>query len=77
MLLDHCSDELWNFLWENCSEQRAFVEALGDAAVRGDLSTLPPSPDLTQVNKEHLALRVTFYETINFMFFINRLSSKN
>lgn len=43
------SDELWNCLWENCSTEQAFVEALGDAAVRGELSNSPPSPDFTQV----------------------------
>lgn len=42
-------EELWSILWEQCSGENAFVEALGDAAVRGDLSAIPPSPDSTQV----------------------------
>ncbi|XP_023938652.2 vacuolar protein sorting-associated protein 8 homolog [Bicyclus anynana] len=49
------SEELWNCLWENCSGEQAFVEALGDAAVRGELSNNPPSPDLTQELIERLA----------------------
>ncbi|CAH0729782.1 unnamed protein product, partial [Brenthis ino] len=49
------SDELWSCLWENCSEEQAFVEALGDAAVRGELSNTPPSPDFTQALIEKLA----------------------
>ncbi|XP_026499117.2 vacuolar protein sorting-associated protein 8 homolog [Vanessa tameamea] len=49
------SDELWNCLWENCSGEQAFVEALGDAAVRGEFSNSPPSPDFTQDLIEKLA----------------------
>lgn len=36
-------------LWEQCSCERSFVEALGDAAVRGELTNIPPTPDSTQV----------------------------
>ncbi|XP_075979183.1 vacuolar protein sorting 8 [Anticarsia gemmatalis] len=49
------SEELWNRLWEECSHEEAFVEALGDAAVRGDLSNAAPSPDCTQALLEKLA----------------------
>ncbi|XP_059054039.1 vacuolar protein sorting-associated protein 8 homolog [Achroia grisella] len=49
------SDELWYNLWENCSGEYAFVEALGDAAVRGELTEAPPSPDSTQALIELLA----------------------
>ncbi|XP_045766825.1 vacuolar protein sorting-associated protein 8 homolog isoform X1 [Maniola jurtina] len=49
------SEELWNCLWENCSGEQAFVEALGDAAVRGELANNPPSPDFTQELIERLA----------------------
>lgn len=49
------SDELWNKLWEQCSSENTFVEALGDAAVRGDLTVAPPSPDSTQALIELLA----------------------
>lgn len=44
-------DELWIRLWEQCCNEKPFIEALGDAAARGDLSTtdLSPSPDSTQV----------------------------
>lgn len=43
------SYELWNVLWENCSSEDAFVEALSDAVVRGELANFAPSPDFTQV----------------------------
>ncbi|CAG9793888.1 unnamed protein product [Diatraea saccharalis] len=49
------SQELWTTLWEHCSNENAFVEALGDAAVRGDFTTNPPSPDATQALIERLA----------------------
>ncbi|XP_050664276.1 vacuolar protein sorting-associated protein 8 homolog isoform X2 [Leptidea sinapis] len=49
------SDELWSQLWENCSQQTALVEALGDAAVRGDFVDDPPTPDYTQALIERLA----------------------
>ncbi|XP_028177955.1 vacuolar protein sorting-associated protein 8 homolog [Ostrinia furnacalis] len=48
-------EELWSTLWEQCSRENAFVEALGDAAVRGELSENPPSPDSTQALIERLA----------------------
>ncbi|KAJ2944385.1 hypothetical protein O0L34_g18387 [Tuta absoluta] len=48
-------DELWYSLWDNCLGEKAFVEALGDAAVRGELSSLPPSPDSSQALIEKLA----------------------
>ncbi|KAJ8716091.1 hypothetical protein PYW08_013376 [Mythimna loreyi] len=49
-------DELWIRLWEHCSDEKAFVEALGDAAARGELSTaeMAPSPDSTQALIEKL-----------------------
>lgn len=49
------TDELWNRLWEQCSNEKAFVEAVGDSAVRGELSISPPSPDNTQALIEKLA----------------------
>ncbi|KAJ0178271.1 hypothetical protein K1T71_006094 [Dendrolimus kikuchii] len=49
------SEELWGLLWEACSKENAFVEAVGDAAVRGDLSAAPPSPDSSQALIERLA----------------------
>ncbi|CAH0398761.1 unnamed protein product [Chilo suppressalis] len=49
------SNELWTTLWEHCSSENAFVEALGDAAVRGDFATKAPSPDSTQALIERLA----------------------
>ncbi|CAK1556278.1 unnamed protein product [Leptosia nina] len=49
------TDELWNCLWEKSSREKAFVEALGDAAVRGDMSENPPTPDFTQALIEALA----------------------
>ncbi|CAF4822239.1 unnamed protein product [Pieris macdunnoughi] len=49
------TDELWSCLWENCSQENAFVEALGDAAVRGDMANNPPTPDFTQALMERLA----------------------
>ncbi|XP_072947708.1 vacuolar protein sorting-associated protein 8 homolog [Epargyreus clarus] len=49
------SEELYSSLWESCASERAFVEALGDAAVRGELSDSPPSPDFTQALIERLA----------------------
>ncbi|KAL4707675.1 hypothetical protein ACJJTC_014856 [Scirpophaga incertulas] len=49
------SNELWTTLWDSCSHEKEFVEALGDAAVRGDLSAIPPSPDSTQALIEKLA----------------------
>ncbi|KPI97358.1 Vacuolar protein sorting-associated protein 8-like [Papilio xuthus] len=48
-------EELWTNLWENCSTEKAFVEALGDAIVRGEFSATPPSPDYTQALIERLA----------------------
>ncbi|KPJ07186.1 Vacuolar protein sorting-associated protein 8-like [Papilio machaon] len=48
-------EELWSNLWENCSSEKAFVEALGDAIVRGEFSAAPPSPDYTQALIERLA----------------------
>ncbi|KAG6464048.1 hypothetical protein O3G_MSEX014241 [Manduca sexta] len=48
-------DELWGILWDQCSNEKAFVEALGDAAVRGELDSALPSPDLTQALIERLA----------------------
>ncbi|XP_038223273.1 vacuolar protein sorting-associated protein 8 homolog [Zerene cesonia] len=48
-------EELWTCLWENCSNEKAFVEALGDAAVRGEMSEHPPTPDFTQALIEKLA----------------------
>ncbi|CAH2039598.1 unnamed protein product, partial [Iphiclides podalirius] len=48
-------DELWSSLWENCSSEKAFVEALGDAIVRGEFSETPPTPDYTQALIERLA----------------------
>ncbi|CAG9561239.1 unnamed protein product [Danaus chrysippus] len=49
------SYELWNVLWENCSSEDAFVEALSDAVVRGELVNFAPSPDFTQSLIERLA----------------------
>ncbi|KAG7296053.1 hypothetical protein JYU34_021150 [Plutella xylostella] len=49
------SDDLWSNLWERCSDQTAFVEAIGDAAVRGELSPTDPSPECTQALIERLA----------------------
>ncbi|CAB3251661.1 unnamed protein product [Arctia plantaginis] len=49
------TEELWNRLWDQCSNEKAFVEALGDAAVRGELSAAGPSPDCTQALIEKLA----------------------
>lgn len=48
-MFKRCREELWSVLWEQCSSIDTFVEALGDAAVRGELSASPPSPDSTQV----------------------------
>lgn len=50
-------DELWNRLWEQCSNEKAFVESIAEAAARGELSTaeLSPSPDSTQALIEKLA----------------------
>ncbi|CAK1586156.1 unnamed protein product [Parnassius mnemosyne] len=48
-------EALWSSLWENCSSEKAFVEALGDAVVRGELSDTPPTPDYTQELIEKLA----------------------
>ncbi|XP_041987955.1 vacuolar protein sorting-associated protein 8 homolog [Aricia agestis] len=47
-------EELWNNLWENCSGEKEFVEALGEAVVRGELSNMPPSPDYSQALIERL-----------------------
>ncbi|KAM3966116.1 vacuolar protein sorting 8 [Aphomia sociella] len=49
------NDELWNNLWEQCSSENAFVEALGDAVVRDELTSAAPSPDSTQALIERLA----------------------
>ncbi|XP_053606903.1 vacuolar protein sorting-associated protein 8 homolog [Plodia interpunctella] len=51
----HLSEELWSNLWEQCSSEKAFVEALGDAAVMCKLTNMPPSPDSTQALIERLA----------------------
>ncbi|KAH9632458.1 hypothetical protein HF086_014542 [Spodoptera exigua] len=32
-------DELWSRLWEQCSDEKAFVEAIAEATARGELST--------------------------------------
>ncbi|XP_062527168.1 vacuolar protein sorting-associated protein 8 homolog [Bombyx mori] len=49
------NEELWGKLWEQCSSEKEFVEALGDAIVRDELSVAPPSPDCTQALIERLA----------------------
>ncbi|CAG4947702.1 unnamed protein product [Parnassius apollo] len=49
------NEALWSNLWENCSCEKAFVEALGDAVVRGELSDTPPTPDYSQELIEKLA----------------------
>ncbi|XP_068618217.1 vacuolar protein sorting-associated protein 8 homolog [Battus philenor] len=49
------NEELWSYLWENCSHEKAFVEALGDAIVRGEFSSLLPTPDYMQALIEKLS----------------------
>lgn len=49
------SYELWNLLWEQCSNEDSFVEAIADTIARGEVDHIPPSPDLTQALIERLA----------------------
>ncbi|KAI8426243.1 hypothetical protein MSG28_005153 [Choristoneura fumiferana] len=49
------NDELWTCLWEQCAGEKIFVEALGEAAVRGELYEAAPSPDCSQELIERLA----------------------
>ncbi|XP_060802383.1 vacuolar protein sorting-associated protein 8 homolog [Amyelois transitella] len=48
-------EELWCTLWEQCSSENAFVEALGDAVVMCKLTDIAPAPDATQQLIERLA----------------------
>ncbi|XP_063535635.1 vacuolar protein sorting-associated protein 8 homolog [Cydia strobilella] len=48
-------EELWSCLWEQCAGEKVFVEALGEATVRGELYDAPPSPDCSQELIERLA----------------------
>lgn len=51
----YCSEELWTCLWEQCAGEKIFVEALGEATVRGELYEAAPSPDCSQELIERLA----------------------
>lgn len=58
---------MWIRLWEHCSDEKAFVEALGDAVARGELSTaeMSPSPDSTQVIYFDFLFPITIGHDIN------------